>query len=118
MRALVGLLLALTCTAAAAQLRTIPADAKRGVLRPLSGTAVEIDGQPTQLSAGAQIRGISNRIVLPTALTSAARVKYQLNEAGQVHRVWILSPEEAAQPDTGQPQGQPQPQAQPQPQVQ
>jgi hypothetical protein len=37
-------------------------------------------------------------IVLPTALPPDSLVKYQLNEAGQVHRVWILTPQEAAQP--------------------
>jgi hypothetical protein len=38
-------------------------------------------------------------IVLPTALPPDSLVKYQRNEARQVHRVWILTPEEAAQPD-------------------
>jgi hypothetical protein len=98
MRALVGVLLALLCAAAAAQLRTIPADAKLGTMRHLRDTIVEIDGQRARLSAGAQIRSDTNMIVLPTALPPDSLVKYQLNEAGQVHRVWILTPQEAAQP--------------------
>jgi hypothetical protein len=98
MRALVGVLLALLCTTAAAQLRTIPADAKLGTMRHLRDTIVEIDGQRARLSAGAQIRSDTNMIVLPTALPPDSLVKYQLNEAGQVHRVWILTPQEAAQP--------------------
>jgi hypothetical protein len=98
MRALVGVLLALLCTAAAAQLRTIPDDAKIGTMRHLRDTIVEIDGQRARLSAGAQIRSDTNMIVLPTALPPDSLVKYQLNEAGQVHRVWILTPQEAAQP--------------------
>ena len=98
MRALAGVLLALLCTTAAAQLRTIPADAKLGTMRHLGDTIVEIDGQRARLSAGAQIRSQANTIVLPTALPPDSLVKYQLNEAGQVHRVWILTPQEAAQP--------------------
>jgi hypothetical protein len=87
------------CAAAAAQLRTIPQDAVRGTMRHLQDTLIEIDGERAQLSQGAQIRGVSNTIVLPTMLPPGSLVKYQLNEARQVHRVWILTPQEAAQPD-------------------
>jgi hypothetical protein len=87
------------CAAAAAQLRTIPQDAVRGTMRHLYDTLIEIDGERAQLSQGAQIRGVSNTIVLPTMLPPDSVVKYQLNEARQVHRVWILTPQEAAQPD-------------------
>jgi len=44
---------------------------------------------------GAQIRDASNRIILPTAIPPGTRVKYLVDGAGQVQRVWILSPEEA-----------------------
>jgi hypothetical protein len=92
-------LLACGASAAYAQLRTIPQDALRGTMRHVQDTIIEIDGERAQLSAGAQIRGVSNTIVLPTALPPGSLVKYQRNEARQVHRVWILTPEEAAQPD-------------------
>jgi hypothetical protein len=92
-------LLACGGSAVHAQLRTIPQDAVRGTMRHIQDTIVEIDGERAQLSAGAQIRGLSNTIVLPTALPPDSLVKYQRNEARQVHRVWILTPEEAAQPD-------------------
>ena len=96
---LVYSLLAGGASAVLAQLRTIPQDALRGTMRHIQDTIVEIDGERAQLSAGAQIRGVSNTIVLPTALPPESLVKYQRNEAGQVHRVWILTPQEAAQPD-------------------
>ena len=100
MRPLLGALLLVFCAAAAAQqLRTIPQDAKRGTLRHIQDMLVEIDGERAQLSQGAQIRGTSNTIVVPTALPPGSLVKYQLNEARQVHRVWILTPQEAEQPD-------------------
>jgi hypothetical protein len=60
---------------------------------------VEIDGARERLSAGAQIRDSSNRLLLPTAIPAGALVKYVRDAQGLVHRVWILTPEEAARPD-------------------
>jgi hypothetical protein len=56
-----------------------------------------VDGARLQLSAGAQIRDASNRIVVPTQLPPDSVVCYVLDGMGQVHRVWILTPEEAAE---------------------
>jgi len=89
-----------TCAAGAgAQLRTIPAEAKRATLSHVQGMTVEIDGKRTELAAGAQIRDEGNMIVLPTALPGGVLVKYMPDLHGQVWRIWILSPQEAAQPD-------------------
>jgi hypothetical protein len=97
----VAVLLASATAAALAQpiLRTIPADAKRGVMSPVQGMTVEIDGKRIDLAAGAQIRDDRNMILVPTALPRDAKVKYQLDPDGKVRRAWILSPQEAAQPD-------------------
>jgi hypothetical protein len=95
-----ALLLALACAAAQAQpLRTLPAEAKRGEIRHLQEMDVAINGEAMRLAPGAQIRNASNLIVMPAALPAGALVKYVLNAQGQVFRVWILTPEEAAQPD-------------------
>ena len=94
--ALAGLLFV---ASAAAQLRTIPSSAERGVMTHLSGMLVSLNGKRVQLAAGAQIRDTSNRIILPATLPANSGVKYTLDLQGQVHRVWILSPAEAAQPD-------------------
>jgi hypothetical protein len=99
MRPLLAALLILLSTATAAQqqfLRAIPADAKRGVMSHVYDTIVEIDGKPARLTQGAQIRGQSNTIVLPTALPPKSLVRFQVDPAGHVHRVWILTPQEAA----------------------
>ena len=96
MRAL-AFLMVLLCANAAAQLRTIPADAKPAQMRHVGQNVVEVDGKRAQLSAGAQIRDESNRIILPAALPAGARVKYALDASGHVHRVWILTPQEAAE---------------------
>ena len=97
----VAVLLASAAGAALAQpiLRTIPADAKRGVMSPVQGMTVEIDGKKFELAAGAQIRDGRNMILVPTAVPRDAVVRYQTNPDGKVRRAWILSPQEAAQPD-------------------
>ena len=83
-----------------AQLRSIPDDARRGQIRHVREMIVEIDGTETRLSPGAQIRSPDNRILLPSALPQdTLPVKYLEDAAGMVHRVWILSQEEAAKPD-------------------
>ena len=90
-----------TCAAGAAQaqLRTIPADAKRATMSHVQDMTVEIDGKRADLAAGAQIRDVNNMIVLPTALPAGSLVKHMPDTQGRVWRIWILSPQEAAQPD-------------------
>ena len=93
------LLFTFAAGAAQAQLRTIPADAKRARMSHVQGMTVEINGKKTVLAAGAQIRDASNRIVLPAALPGGSLIKFTPDMQGRVWRVWILSPQEAAQPD-------------------
>src|SRR5204863_601578 len=95
---LLAFLALLACCAfpAWAQLRTIPGEAARAEMRHLQDSVVEIDGRPVRLSPGAQIRDVSNRIVLPASMLQPALVRYLLDATGAVHRVWILSPQEAA----------------------
>jgi hypothetical protein len=88
-------------------LRTIPADAKRGVMSPVQAMTVEIDGKRFDLSAGAQIRDGRNMIVVPNALPPNIVVRYQLDPDGKVRRVWMLSPQEAALLPPTQQVGQP-----------
>jgi hypothetical protein len=85
--------------AAVAQVRQIPDDAKRGNIVHIQDIMVKVDGQPMRLSAGAQIRSRDNLIIVPMSLPSGALVKYTLDGMGQIHRVWLLTPEEAATPD-------------------
>jgi hypothetical protein len=84
---------------ALAQLRTIPADAKRATLTHVRETDVTLDGKPARLSPGAQIRDQNNRIVLPAMLPPGTKVKYLPDATGNLHRIWILSEQEIAQPD-------------------
>jgi len=97
----VAVLLVLAAGAVLAQsvLRTIPADAKRGTMSHVQGMTVKIDDKNVELAAGAQIRDGRNMIVVPMAVPAGVLVKYQLGGDGKLTRAWILSPQEAAQPD-------------------
>ena len=84
---------------ALAQVRTIPAEAKRGNIQQVHGTLIQVRGRTLQLSVGAQVRDASNRIIQPASLTAGVLVKYTLDGQGYVHRVWILTEQEASQRD-------------------
>ena len=97
MRSLLLVLLLSVAATAAAQLRTIPKEAVLGQIRHLESMLIELDGtKVVQLSAGAQIRDPDNRLVLPTSITQRTVVRYLVDGAGDVHRVWILSAHEIA----------------------
>jgi hypothetical protein len=83
----------------AAQLRSIPQDAQRGTLTHVQEMIVELGGSRQRLAPGAQIRDASNRVLLPAAVPAGSLVRYRLDTQGMVRQVWILTPEEAAQPD-------------------
>jgi hypothetical protein len=101
LRNLLALLLCalLLPAAALAQSRQIPDNARRGNIVHVQGTVVEIDGERMRLSAGALIRSRDNLYIVPMSLPRGALVKYTRDSLGQIHRVWLLTPEEAAAPD-------------------
>jgi hypothetical protein len=97
MKYLIAIVLALgQLSPALAQLRTIPNDAKPGVMRHLQDMVVEIDGKPRHLAPGAQIRDPDNRLLVPASLAEKSTVRYLVDGAGLVHRVWVLTPREKA----------------------
>ena len=85
--------------AVAQVVRSIPGDARRAQIEHVEGTAIRMSGKKMQLSSGAQIRDTSNRIIQPAAVPPRVLVKYTLDTEGSVHRVWILTQQEAAQRD-------------------
>lgn len=93
------LICALLPLSAMAQSRSIPDSAKRGYIVHIEGAIVEINGERMRLSPGAQIRDQDNRIIMPMSVPGGTLVKYTLDSLGQIHRVWVLTPEEAAAPD-------------------
>jgi hypothetical protein len=93
------LALMFVCALAAAQMRAIPAEAKRAAIRHVQENVVEINGTQVLLSPGAQIRDTENRLLVPGVLTDSVLAKYLFDAQGQVWRIWVLTPAEAAEPD-------------------
>ncbi|NMG69538.1 hypothetical protein DNK49_06340 [Azoarcus communis] len=83
-------------------LRAFPADAVRAVAKFAGESRVAIDGKLLMLSPGAQIRDANNRIVLPASASGEYKVRVQIDNGGQIRKVWILTPEEIAMPDPKQ----------------
>ncbi len=96
-RALALAALLLVCASAAAQMRSIPGDAKRAEIRHVQDMIVDLGGARVRLAPGALIYDAENRMIVPTAIPEGALARYLLNAQGQVRRVWLLSPAEAAQ---------------------
>src|SRR5690606_34838147 len=79
--------------------RRFPDNVKRGRMTTAPWPRIIIDGQPRQLSPGAQVRNRNNLIEMPDALRGAdLPINYTETEQGEIHRVWILTPAEAEQP--------------------
>jgi hypothetical protein len=99
-RALLLLAIVLACARpAAAQERTIPAEAKRGHVMHVQGALVSVNGASARLAPGATIRDQRNLIIVPTALPrEGAWADYLEDRDGQIFRVWLLTPEESARP--------------------
>lgn len=97
--ALLAVCLAFALNAVAQQpLRTVPAEVKRGRMSHAQDMDVLLDGSRVRLAPGVLIRDTGNRFVLPVDLPPNAVVGYLTNLQGQIDRVWILTPEEAARP--------------------
>lgn len=78
--------------------RTIPEDAPIADMQPPEGGFVVLNRTQLQMAAGAQIRNQSNMVVQPASLTRTEKVRFTTDEAGQVSKVWILTPQELELP--------------------
>jgi hypothetical protein len=96
-----GAALLATGEADAAPSRPIPAEAKKYTASFSAGGAVRLGTDAFWLSPGAQIRDADNRIVLPSHLRGEYKSRALFDLNGQVHRVWLLTPEEIAAPVSG-----------------
>lgn len=97
-RFLICLLLSVTMFSALATPRSFPANIKRGTVSGSTYPQILIDGQIQRLSAGSQIRGRQNTIIMPSSLVNHVfTVNYTIDSQGYVDRAWILTNEELAQ---------------------
>jgi hypothetical protein len=76
-------------TAPVERLRTIPEDAKKGVMWPPQGRRVRINDSIMMLAPGVTIRDMYNRMVLPNTVRQPKKIRYTLDMYGQVRRIWI-----------------------------
>jgi hypothetical protein len=81
-----------------AMARTFPANAVKGVLIPPIGQSVVISGRSFNVSPALQVRNDRNLIVMPGMLQQTLPVRFQLDQMGNVWRIWILSANESATP--------------------
>jgi hypothetical protein len=102
---LAALLVAILAASAWAQTRTIPKQALRGELTHVTQNIVSVNGQTMRLAPGAQIYAQNNLTIVPTEVPPNSIVDYTLDRDGQIFKVWILTPQEAAQPNPNSPNG-------------
>ncbi len=76
-------------TAPVERLRTIPKDAKKGVMWPVQGRWLRINDKMYMLAPGATIRDMYNRMVLPNTVRRPKKIRYTLDMYGHVRRIWI-----------------------------
>ena len=75
--------------------RTLPPEAKVGVMQPPAGDGlVVIDGKSLPLAPAVQFRSLRNLIVMPMTIQDSENVIYLADAAGAIFRVWMVSPTE------------------------
>ncbi len=76
--------------------RQFPVKAERGTLRIMVTPEVLLNGKADRLSPGARIRNIHNGVTTPMSLGDDVYVvNYLRNAQGEIHDVWLLTPDEA-----------------------
>ena len=81
-----------------AQLRTLPANAKRTTVgQPQMLPYVELGGKVVRLAPGGVIYDQNNRTIVHGALPADADVVFTTDMNGDVARIYILTPQEQAQ---------------------
>jgi hypothetical protein len=110
-RYIVSLFLAMLVTSAFALERPFPPIAKRGTFTVGAFPEITLNGKARRMAAGGRIFNKDNLIQMPASITgSNLVVNYTEDYQGEVDRVWILTPQEAAQTPAQQKINQPQPQ--------
>jgi len=82
-----------------AMARTFPANTKKGELTLPIQQQVVISGVTLNAAPAMQVRNEQNLIVMPFTLQGILPVRYQLDQMGNVWRIWILSAAEQAAPE-------------------
>ncbi|MBA3902607.1 MAG: hypothetical protein C0522_02875 [Rhodocyclaceae bacterium] len=83
-------------------IRPMPQGAVKAVMEPPAQGYARFGNKTLHLAPGLQIRDAQNRIVQPITLQQPVPVRYLVDAGGDVNRVWVLTPEEAARSDPQQ----------------
>lgn len=86
--------------ALAQQTRKFPPNSQLGSLTAVAFPHFTINGQQMTMGAGGQIRGIDNMIILPSTANYIGLIRFQLDTMGNLHRVWILTPDEVKEAES------------------
>jgi hypothetical protein len=76
--------------------RMLPQDAASGELTASKYPYVTIGSKQFHLAPGSRIFDRNNRIIVPNSLPPGATVLYQVDSNGDLAKMWLLTPEEAA----------------------
>ena len=77
--------------------RTLPPEAKTGLMQPPKGDgSLLVGGKTWTLSPTAQFRNEANLIVMPMTIKEAKDVVFITDSFNAVHRVWIISKAEVS----------------------
>lgn len=71
--------------------RMLPVESKQGVMAPPGQGQVQIDGRTYLLAPGVVFRNDLNMIIPPMLVQAPVKVRYTIDPAGTIDRVWILS---------------------------
>lgn len=82
------------------QTRKFPTNSQLGNLTAVTFPLFTINDQQMIMSVGGQIRGIDNMIILPSTANYVGLIRYQLDMTGNLHRVWILTPDEVKEAES------------------
>jgi hypothetical protein len=95
---LLALIVASLAVAVCAQslARTIPTEARRGEFTHVMQGIVSVNGQRMKLAPGALIYAQNNLTIVPSEVPPNSLVDYTLDRNGDLFKVWILTPAEAA----------------------
>ncbi len=86
--------LALEAGSGYAQLRSLPANAKRAEFSGYQSPFVIIDGEARRLAPGAVIFDSNNRTITPGFLPAKADVAYTIDQTGLIMRIYLLTAQE------------------------
>jgi hypothetical protein len=92
MRSLLALVL-VAVLAACGSSNLLPDGSILGTMNSAQLSNVTIDGKPMRLAPGARIMTPSNTSITPDHVPPNSRVRYKLDQSGQVSQVWLLPPE-------------------------